>query len=167
MTHRAAHPDMIQTRNRLHRRTGEAKPRRILNSPERGAQFPLIARAWGGQTRDCLRLCRPNASSHADVEAFLKMVDQTDAHYAPLTISVTDFDENQLPRENTAIRQAVDQSLAKFPKCFSVRKTGLTIFPHDFWEFKKRLAHEKFAPWFCNRAFPALHHMDHHNRRGT
>lgn len=100
-------------------------------------------------------------------EVFLKMIDETKASYAPVVISVTDFDENQLPRENAVIREAVDKALASFPKCFSVRKTALTIFPNDFWEFKKRPPHEEFATWFRDRVFPTLHRMDRHNRGGT
>lgn len=115
---------------------------------------------------------RPEIVSSANLslawgEAFLKMIKDAKAHYAPLVISVTDFDENQLPRENPAIRAAVDQALAECPKCFSVRKTAMTIFPQDLWEFKKRPPHETFAPWFRGRVFPTLQHMDRHNRSGT
>lgn len=100
-------------------------------------------------------------------QALLSMLNEANDKHAPLVISVTDFDKHQLPVEDPAIRAAVDAALLATKKMYPAKKTALTIFPNDLWEFKKQPKHEKFAELFRERWFPAIHRTDSHNRRGT
>lgn len=99
-------------------------------------------------------------------QAFLKLYDNTGPMHSPLVISVTDF-EDQIPVENQPIRSAVDRALSDTEGKYVVKKTALTIFPNDLWEFRKYPNHEKFAALFREHWFPAVHRNNAHNRTGT
>jgi hypothetical protein len=65
--------------------------------------------------------------------ALCRVVDRGIGGLTPLVVSITDFDEQQLPRENMNTRSALDRSLQQFGKGLSVDTVAGTIFPHGFW----------------------------------
>lgn len=71
--------------------------------------------------------------SAAWATAFCRVMDQGSAGLTPLVISITDFDEQQLPNENIAARRALNRALAHFGKGLSIDTVAGTIFPHSFW----------------------------------
>ena len=65
--------------------------------------------------------------------ALCRVIDPGIAGLSPLVISITDFDEQQLPCENMDARRALDRALARFGQGLSVNTVAATIFPHSFW----------------------------------
>jgi hypothetical protein len=98
--------------------------------------------------------------------ALLHVIDNPEHALAPLTISVSGF-ENEQPLEDREIRQALDVYLASRDKKFVCKVSGLTIFPHDTWIRRGRPAVHDFSEWYLTKYFPRLQARDSHNNRGT
>jgi hypothetical protein len=71
--------------------------------------------------------------SAAWATALCRVLDRGIDGITPLVVSITDFDDQQLPRENMDARRALDLSLAQFGKGLSVETVAGTIFPQSFW----------------------------------
>src|SRR5262245_37986945 len=71
--------------------------------------------------------------SAAWATALCRVIDRGIGGLTPLVVSITDFDDQQLPRENMDARKALDRSLAKFGKGLTVETVAGTIFPQSFW----------------------------------
>lgn len=67
--------------------------------------------------------------------AFLSLVDHPGTEIAPLVVSLTGFTEGE-PEEDTALRNALDQSLADNGKAH-VHTVANTIFPKSVWRASK------------------------------
>jgi len=71
--------------------------------------------------------------SAAWAAALCRVIDRGIEALTPLVVSITDFDDQQLPRENIVARSALDRSLKLYGKGLSVETVAGTIFPHTFW----------------------------------
>jgi hypothetical protein len=71
--------------------------------------------------------------SAAWATALCRVINRGIAALTPLVVSITDFDDQQLPREDIDTRRALDRSLAQFGKGLSVETVAGTIFPQGFW----------------------------------
>jgi hypothetical protein len=71
--------------------------------------------------------------SIAWANAICRVLDRGVAALTPLVVSVTDFDDDQLPREHAAIREALDRSLRVHGSGLSVETVAGTIFPNSLW----------------------------------
>ncbi len=83
----------------------------------------------------------------------------------PVVLSLAGF-SGELPDEDAAIRQAVDEALSQCEKN-AVAVSGMTIFPYDLWQHRGRPPWEKFHPLCVKRFFPRLKACDARNRLGT
>lgn len=83
----------------------------------------------------------------------------------PVVLSLAGF-SGQLPDEDASIRQAVDEALLRCKKN-TVAVSGMTIFPYDLWQHRKRPAWDKFHPLCVERFFPRLKACNARNRLGT
>lgn len=71
--------------------------------------------------------------STAWATALCRVIDRGIGGLTPLVVSITDFDDQQLPRENAEARRALDRSLAQFETGLTVETVAGTIFPQGFW----------------------------------
>ncbi len=100
--------------------------------------------------------------SVAWAKALCRVIDRGISALTPLVVSITDFDEEQLPLENGELRRALDCSLKIYGKGLSVETVAGTIFPHTFWRPgvpRDRLFHR------YRRMIPRLKH-DRRNYNG-
>jgi len=72
--------------------------------------------------------------SKAWAKAVLHVIDHAGYEISPLVLSVTGFDDNGKPAEDSAVRQALDDLLLA-KKMRSVEDVAFTIFPQRLWEF--------------------------------
>lgn len=96
---------------------------------------------------------------------FLDALNQTPRNRTPVVLSLSGF-SGELPGEDTAIRQAVDEALSRCEKN-SVAVSGMTIFPFDLWQYRGCPDWEEFHPLCVKRFFPRLKARDARNRLGT
>ena len=92
---------------------------------------------------------------------------------SPLVVSIEEFDEQQLPVEVPAIRQALDSAIAAHngaPDRFEVQPvehTSQVIFPHMCWRPDRQRPAEELFQWYRDRVFPKLKQRCRANARGT
>ncbi len=97
--------------------------------------------------------------------ALLHMMEHPLSNPAPLVISLTGF-HNNIPQEDTTIRDAVDQYLAQHDR-FPVSTTAMTIFPYRAWTRRCRPARDVFYSFALTQLLPRLKARCSLNRRGT
>lgn len=112
--------------------------------------------------------------SRAWGEAFLRtMAPQSSGVQSPLLVSICDFDEDQQPREDHAIRVGLDESIrqvnaaARRTVVQRVEATSQTIFPHMCWTPSKRRPADELFAWYLERVLPRLRARSRANARGT
>jgi thymidylate synthase len=101
--------------------------------------------------------------SYAWGKVFLKVMEGQSA--PPILISITDFKDG-MPRESTAIRRAVDETLTKSNKHNS-SVSAQTIFPHDHWTKNKKYGRQNLFEWYITEFLPRLKARDRLNAYGT
>jgi hypothetical protein len=72
--------------------------------------------------------------SKAWAKAVLHVIEHTGKEITPLVLSVTGFDDNGKPTEDSAVRHALDDLLIA-KKMLNVEDVAFTIFPQRLWEF--------------------------------
>jgi thymidylate synthase len=111
------------------------------------------------------RVIQSSNISEAWGRVFLDAQNATPRSRTPVVLSLAGFSGN-LPDEDVAIRQAVDETLSRCEKN-AVAVSGMTIFPYDLWQHRGRPAWENFHPLCVKRFFPRLKACDARNRLGT
>jgi hypothetical protein len=96
---------------------------------------------------------------------FLDALESTPRSRTPVVLSLGDF-SGDIPDEDAAIRQAVDEALRRCEKN-SVAVSGMTVFPYDLWLHRGRPPLEAFHPLCVERFYPRLKARDTRNRLGT
>src|SRR5688500_2870451 len=71
--------------------------------------------------------------SAAWASSFLEVMRRGIAALTPLVVSITDFDDEQLPREHPGIRAVLEKALQRYGGDLTVEAVASTIFPHTFW----------------------------------
>ncbi|WP_428278406.1 thymidylate synthase [Candidatus Palauibacter sp.] len=66
----------------------------------------------------------------------LHLLDRAGTEVSPLVLSITGFDDNGMPREDSAVRRALDQLLEQ-KGCLSVDDVAFTIFPQQVWQLSQ------------------------------
>lgn len=82
--------------------------------------------------------------SRAWSHLLLRVLNRPGTEVSPLVLSVTDFDENSLAREDPAVRRALDELLARNARP-SVEDVAFAIFPQRLWELSRDDRHRFFA----------------------
>jgi hypothetical protein len=108
-------------------------------------QSSNISKAWGRMFLDALKV-RPRCQS-------------------PVVLCLAGFSRD-LPDEDVAIRQAVDDALSRYGKN-DVAVSGMTIFPYDLWRHRGYPSWKTFHTLCVTRFFPRLKACDARNQLGT
>jgi len=92
--------------------------------------------------------------------------------HSPLIVSVCDFDQDGLPREDESIRRLLDETIEEMNRVsskqvFRVDATAQTIFPHMCWSPRKPVSADALFARYVDRVFPRLKCRNKLNRRGT
>ena len=102
--------------------------------------------------------------SRAWARLLLRVRNRAGTEVSPLILSVTGFDENRMPREDSAVRQALDQ-LLELKGRPRVDKVAFAIFPQRIWELSQGDRHHFFA--LCCGTFARWQALDRRaNGRG-
>lgn len=104
----------------------------------------------------------PNLS-RAWAKAFLHVIDYSGKEISPLILSVTGFDDNGAPAEDTAVRQVLDGALKKKGEQ-DVETVAYTIFPQRLWKMAKGNRARLFEMY--RDVFPRYQAMNKHNKWG-
>lgn len=97
--------------------------------------------------------------------ALLDALNATPCNRTPLVLSLAGF-SGDIPDEDPAIRQAVDEALNRCGEN-DVVVSGMIIFPYDLWQRLGRPPWESFHPLCVKRFYPRLKARDTRNRLGT
>ncbi|WP_419943485.1 thymidylate synthase [Candidatus Palauibacter sp.] len=89
--------------------------------------------------------------SRAWSRLLLRVLNHAGTEVSPLVLSVTGFEENRSVREDSAVRQALDQ-LLEHKGQLSVEDVAFTIFPQRVWELSRGDRHRLFALY--RKTFP-------------
>ncbi len=102
--------------------------------------------------------------SSAWAKAFLHVIDHSGKEISPLILSVTGFDDNGIPAEDTTVRQALDDALKKKGEQ-DVETVAYTIFPQRLWKMARGNRARLFEMY--RDVFPRYQAMDRkHNKWG-
>ena len=82
--------------------------------------------------------------SRAWSRVLLRILNGVGTELSPLVLSVTDFDDMGMPREDPAVRQALDHLLERKGR-FRVDEVAFTIFPQRLWKMRRGDRHRFFA----------------------
>lgn len=104
--------------------------------------------------------------SHAWARAFLTVMDRSDRLLAPLTISITGFNDGR-PAEDMRIRDALDSALGEHDGKYSSAVSALTIFPYKHWDREGRPDCHVLSDWYLTQFLPRLKARDRLNKKGT
>ncbi|MGZ5043192.1 MAG: hypothetical protein ACXV8P_00245 [Methylobacter sp.] len=104
----------------------------------------------------------PNLS-RAWAKAFLHVIDHSGKEISPLILSVTGFDDNGAPAEDTAVRQVLDGALKKKGEQ-DIETVAYTIFPQRLWKMAKGNRARLFEMY--RDVFPRYQTMNKHNKWG-
>ena len=89
--------------------------------------------------------------SRAWSRLLLRVLNHAGTEVSPLVLSVTGFEENRSAREDSAVRQALDQ-LLEHKGQLSVEDVAFTIFPQRVWKLSRGDRHRFFALY--RKTFP-------------
>lgn len=102
--------------------------------------------------------------SKAWAKAVLHAIEHAGHEISPLVLSVTGFDDNGKPAEDSAVRHALDNLLLA-KGMLTVEDVAFTIFPQRLWEFSQGDRVQLFEIY--NDVFPRYQAMNRkNNRRG-
>jgi thymidylate synthase len=111
------------------------------------------------------RVVQSSNISQAWGRAFLDAFQGSPRSRTPLVLSLAGF-PSELPDEDAAIRVALDEALRRCKKNTAV-VSGMTIFPYDLWQRRKRPEWKEFHQLCVQGFFPRLKARDARNRLGT
>jgi hypothetical protein len=111
------------------------------------------------------RVVQSSSISDGWGRVFLDAYNSTPRSRAPVVLSLAGF-PGELPDEDGATRQAVDEALRRCEKN-TVAVSGMTIFPYDLWQRRGRPPCEDFHQLCVKKFFPRLKARDVRNRLGT
>lgn len=103
--------------------------------------------------------------SEAWARIFMNVLGATPRTRTPMILSLGGF-VDATPKEDAAIRNAVDEALSRCDK-HSIAVSGMTIFPYDLWQHRGCPRWEDFHPLCVKRFFPRLKAYNARNRLGT
>lgn len=102
--------------------------------------------------------------SHAWGRALLHVMDNPGKQIAPLIVSISGFDEQNMPEENLEVREALDRLLESKNQT-DIDTVAFTIFPQNYWLIANGDRGEFYAT--CEDALPWLKARNRHrNGRG-
>ncbi len=111
----------------------------------------------------CPLLVDESNLSKAWAKAILHIIDHAGKEVSPLILSVTGFDDNGNPAEDSAVRQALDELLiAKSMQ--NVETVAYTIFPQRLWKIAQGNRARLFEIYLD--AFPRYQAINRNNRLG-
>lgn len=103
--------------------------------------------------------------SHAWGKVFLHTFDSANRKLKPVVLSIVGLSERP-PVEDSTLRNAVDDALQTHGK-YSVRVSGLTIFPYDIWVRRGQPGCREFSDFCVEQLVPRMKALDRNNRYGT
>jgi len=104
----------------------------------------------------------PNLSK-AWSKAILHVIDHAGKEVSPLILSVTGFDDNGTPAEDSAVRRTLDELLIA-KRMQNVETVAYTIFPQRLWKLAQGDRNRLFELY--RDAFPRYQAMNRNNRLG-
>jgi len=100
--------------------------------------------------------------SKAWAKAVLHVIDHAGHEISPLVLSVTGFDENGIPTEDSAVRLALDNLLLE-NNMLSVEDVAFTIFPQRLWKVAQGDRVKLFE--YYRDAFPRYKEINRRNNK--